>query len=274
MLFGAHESTSGGFYNAIIKGKEDGCDCVQIFTKSPRSWKANPISDKEAFNFEKHSKELNIKNNVSHASYLLNLANSDEKKRKFAIISLTIEVKRANQLGLFGVVFHPGSNIDKEEGIKLISDSINQVIDKTKNLNTLIIIENTAGHGNWIGGNFEELKKIFDGVKEKKRVGFCFDTCHAFAAGYDLKNKQKKVFNDFDKIIGIKHLKCFHLNDSLFGLGQHKDRHENIGEGKLGKNAFQELVNNNLFKNTPAFLETPSGDYKQEIELLKSLIKK
>lgn len=273
MLIGAHESISEKINYALDRAKADGCDCVQIFAKNPRMWKSPEIKDKEAYEFKEKAKKLNLGPNASHASYLLNLANPDLKKRKFATINLIDEIKRAEQLGLFAVMFHPGSNPDKEQGLKFVIEGINDAIDKTKEMKALILVENTAGQGNWLGSTLEELKKIFQGVKDKSRFGFCLDTCHLFAAGHDIKNRQKEFFKEFDDLIGLKYIKCFHLNDSMFGLGEKKDRHEHPGKGKIGKKGFEQLMNDKRFKDLPGYLEAPSGNHKENIEYLRNLKK-
>jgi deoxyribonuclease IV len=273
MLFGAHESTAKKIFYSLDLAKSDGCDCLQIFAKNPRMWNSPKISNEDACEFKRKAKEFKIAPNVSHASYLLNLANADLDKRKNAIINLIDELNRAKQLGLMGVMFHPGSNVNKEEGLKYIIKGINEAIKKTPNSKVLLMVENTAGTGNWLGSNLEELKTIIQGVEKKERFGFCVDTCHFFAAGYDLKNDYKKVFKNFDNLIGIKNIKCFHLNDSLHNLGSKKDRHENIGKGFIGKKGFSQLVNDKRFKNIPGYLETPGTDYKKDIKYLRNLIK-
>lgn len=274
MLLGAHESTAKKVYYSLDIAKEDGCDCLQVFTKSPRMWNSPLISDKDAFEFKRKSKEFNIAPNVSHASYLLNLANEDADKRKFAVTNFIDELNRAEQLGLMGVMFHPGSNANKEQGIKFIIEGINEAIEKTPKSKAIIMVENTAGSGKWLGSNFNELKEILKGIKDKSRFGFCIDTCHLFAAGYDLKNNYENVFKEFDKLIGLKYIRCFHLNDSLHELNSKKDRHEHPGKGFIGEKGFMQLVNDPRFKSTPGYLEAPGTDYKGDIKYLRTLIVK
>ncbi len=249
----------------------DGCDCLQIFTKSPRMWNSPKISKESAEDFKKKAKEMGIHPIVSHASYLINLANDDAKKRKAAIMNLVDELMRAEQLGLMGVMFHPGSNASKEKSINFVIEGINEALDKTNGMKSILMVENMAGQGNWIGSNFMELKEIFDGVIDKKRFGFCIDTCHLFAAGYNIRDEYSKVFNDFDKIIGIKNIKCFHLNDSLMECGSKKDRHEHLGKGKIGDKCFKQLINDKRFANILGCVEAPDGIYKKDIAYLRSL---
>ncbi len=273
MLLGAHESIGGNISKSIDLAVKDGCDCLQIFTKNPRMWNSPKISENDAENFKKKSKELRIKPIVSHASYLINIANEEVTKRKAAITNLIDELIRAEQLGLMGVMFHPGSNLSKKKGIEFVIEGINKALDKTKGMKAILMVENMAGQGNWVGSNFKELKEILDGVINKKRFGFCIDTCHLFTAGYNIRDDYQKVFEDFDKIVGLKHIKCFHLNDSAFDCASKKDRHEHPGNGKIGDKGFKQLINDNRFKNIPGCLETPDGVYEKDIAYLRSLKK-
>lgn len=276
MLIGAHESVSGGYYKAFQRGKEDGCECLQIFTRNPRGWKVSPLSDVDIQKWKDSKKEFKTKPNVSHAIYLINIGHADKSKREKSVNNLIIELERAEKLGLFGVVLHPGSNKDKKEGIKLISESINTVFSKTTGFKTKLFLENMAGMGNSIGRTFEELRSIIKMIKSKKRIGVCLDTCHLLAGGYDLVNKQKKVFKDFKKIIGGKYLGCFHLNDSKAELDSRLDRHAPIGEGEIGLKGFKQLINNKKFKDLPGYIEMPAivngeSTYAPSIKKLKGL---
>ncbi|PIU88252.1 deoxyribonuclease IV [archaeon CG06_land_8_20_14_3_00_37_11] len=274
MLLGAHESTSGGYYKALEMGKSDGCDCVQIFTQSPRMWKGRSINENESVQWKIKSEEFNIKPNCSHAIYLLNLAHEDEAQRIKSINNLIKEFERCEKLGLKGVVLHPGSNKDKKKGLILISESVNTIFNKIKGFRAKLFLEITAGHGNNLCSTFEELHKVIKNIYDNKRVGVCFDTCHAYSAGYDLANEYDKVFKNFDKIIGLKRLECFHLNDSKNILNSHIDRHEHIGKGNIGLKFFEKLVNDKRFKNIPGYLETPGeGDYRNNLQILRKLIK-
>jgi deoxyribonuclease-4 len=273
MLLGAHESIGGKLSKAIDLAVNDGCDCLQIFTKSPRMWNSPKISKESAEDFKKKAKEFGIHPIVSHASYLINLANDDAKKRKAAILNLVDELIRAEQLELMGVMFHPGSNASKEKGIKFVIEGINEALDKTKGMKSLLMVENMSGQGNWVGNSFEELKAIFDGVIDKKRFGFCIDTCHLFAYGYNIRDDYNKIFKEFDRIVGLKNIKCFHLNDSLMECASKKDRHEHMGKGKIGGKFFKQLINDKRFKDILGCLETPDGEYKKDIEYLRSLQK-
>lgn len=275
MLIGAHESISGGVYKALERGESDDCDCVQIFTASPRMWQSKEFKKDEVSKWHELVEEHKIEPNVSHCSYLLNTASSDEKQRSKSVNALIEELKRCSDLKLLGAVIHAGSNKDAEERVNNIVKSFNEVIERTKKLDAKIIIENTAGEGNKAGASFEEISEIIKGVKSKDRVGVCVDTCHAFAAGYDLVNDYEKVWKEFKKYIGFNKLVCLHLNDSKSSLDSHKDRHAIMGKGLINKKGFSKLVNDERFKNIPGYLEQPeeSGVYKQSINFLRRLIK-
>ncbi|MBN1923426.1 MAG: deoxyribonuclease IV [Nanoarchaeota archaeon] len=276
MLLGAHESTSGGYYKAFLRGKEDDCDCIQVFTKSPRMWNAKPLKEKEIKKFKDAQSDTKLEPNVSHAMYLLNIANSDAKKLAKAVDYLTVELERAEQLGLMGVVLHPGFSADKNR-ISLVADSINKAFDKTKGFKVMLLLESMAGQGNSVGSTFEELRDIIKLVSNKKRIGVCFDTCHSFSAGYDIVNDYEGVWKSFDKIIGLKKLVCFHLNDSQYGFNSKHDRHEEIGEGKIGSGFFKKLVNDKRFAKTPGYMELrPKSEndpiYARNIKRLRNMV--
>lgn len=214
--------------------------------------------------------------NASHASYLINIAHPNKTSRVKAVKSLINELDCAEKLGLLGVILHPGSNPGKDKCL-MAAESINQAF--LKNSNTILAIETTAGQGSAIGCRFEELKEIIDNVNDKKRLKVCFDTCHVFSSGYDLRDEEayNKTMNEFDRIISFKKLLAFHLNDSMKELGSRIDRHEQIGEGKIGLAGFKLLVNDRRFKDIPGYLETPelaNGEesYAYNIKKLRGLV--
>ncbi|MFH1653888.1 MAG: deoxyribonuclease IV [Pseudomonadota bacterium] len=263
-LLGTHISASGGVSKAPIAGEELGCSAIQIFTKNNMQWFAKDLDPKEVEVYRQNLKETNIKVVFSHAGYLINLAGSEKENYEKSMKSMLQELERSDQLGIPFVVLHPGSHKDKgiEWGIKLIADSINKLFDETKGSNVMIALETMAGQGSSVGGKFEELAEITGLVKDKKRIGYCFDTCHAFSAGYDLRDEKSFVetWQQFDKILGIKNLLAIHLNDSKKPFGDHKDRHEQIGEGELGKFPFWRILHDKRFENIPMVLETPKKD--------------
>ncbi len=276
---GAHVSIAGGVKNAPLNGEKIGCEAIQIFTKNQRQWSAKPYEKKEIEEYFNNLNKVKIKKVVAHTSYLINLASPTEEIFEKSIDALIDDLERCNSLNIPFTIIHPGSHLGEgvEKGIERIIIGIERVFEKVKR--GAIALETVAGQGSNIGFKFEQLKKIMEGVKEKDRIFVCFDTAHAFEAGYDIKTQNgfKKVLDEFDKIIGIEKLCAFHLNDSKTPLGSNVDRHENIGKGFLGLEPFKFLVNNEKFKNHPMILETPGGDemYIEDLKtlnLLKSLI--
>ncbi|MBD3231206.1 deoxyribonuclease IV [Candidatus Dependentiae bacterium] len=279
ILLGAHVSIAGGIYKAITRGEEIGATVIQIFTKSSRSWTAKKLTSNEIQKFKdnwKNSKK--IQQVVAHTSYLINLAAKNHSLEKKSIKSLSLELKRCEELGIPYLVLHPGSLVGQteEEGIKKISQNLDSILKNSKG-KTSIVLETTAGQGTSIGHTFEQLKKIRLACKEKNKVGVCIDTCHIFAAGYDISTKKgyHKVMKKFEKILGKKVLKVIHLNDSKGDLGSKIDRHANIGKGKIPKQTFSLIMNDKRFFTIPKILETPvqqEKDFVNEIKLLKKMI--
>jgi deoxyribonuclease-4 len=275
MLLGVHCSTSGGLENAFTEAEALGIDTFQIFSRNQRQWRAKPVSKEEKVTFysawEKHPE---VKAIFSHASYLINLASPDEELRGKSIAAFTDEVTRCTELGLSYTVLHPGAAMGQTEGTALerIADALNTVIKSTEGSKVKILLENTAGQGTHVGYKFEHLRGIMDLVNSK-RMGTCFDTCHAFAAGYDLRKETEfhKVFEDFDKIVGLDNLCAIHLNDSKGDLGSRLDRHDHIGQGKIGVNCFEMMMKK--FNKIPKVIETDKeGDMdKVNIALLRQL---
>lgn len=253
-------------------------NALMIFTGPPQNSKRTPVESLLINEGWELLKQYNFKKNdvVVHAPYIINLANPDEEKRKFAIDVLTNEVKRTFHIGAAHIVLHPGSavNKDRAQSIKWISQGLNQVIKNTSLLDTIISIETMAGKGNEVGITFEEIKQMIDGVENKKRIGVCIDTCHIFDAGYDIKNQYENVILEFERIIGLDYLKVIHLNDSIHGLYSKKDRHANIGYGKIGFETLVKFCKDERFSNIPIILETPyindKSPYKYEIENLRN----
>ncbi|ORX93880.1 AP endonuclease [Basidiobolus meristosporus CBS 931.73] len=277
---GAHVSAAKGVYNAIYNAHLIGGQAFALFLKSQRKWTSPDYTSKQVETF--HAALQNFAYSPSqilpHGSYLVNLGNPDSEKRKLSYEAFLDDLKRCEQLGLKLYNFHPGSTVGKctnQESIQYIADGINQAHQETKSV--VCVLENMAGSGNVIGSKFEELRSIIDLVRDQSRVGVCLDTCHAFAAGYDLRTEVEynKVIDEFDKIVGLNYLRGLHLNDSKTELGSKKDRHELIGKGHIGLDAFRFIMNDARLEGIPMVLETPfSGDagYAQEIELLYSLV--
>ena len=278
MKLGAHVSIRGGVENAPLYGKAATCDVIQIFSKNQLQWKFSPLTDESVSLFKKRAKELNIEPVSIHASYLLNLASTNEAIRKKSIENLRVELERADMLGISYVVFHPGAHkgVGEAVGLKNISTSLNEVFKISHSKNSILLLETTAGEGTTLCYRFEHFAQIFDALDDTSRVGVCFDTCHVFAAGYDIRSKIafEDVISEFDNIIGLSFLKLFHLNDSKRALGERIDRHEEIGRGKIGECAFHFLVNAKKFENISGILEIP-GDidgYKRNLKVLRGLI--
>ena len=280
-LLGAHMSIAGGVGNALLDGKKVDCDTIQIFTKSSRQWAAKPYTKEEIEQFKINRKETGITTIIAHDSYLLNLGSPDAALRIRSVAAFIDELERCETLGVSNLVAHPGSHVGAGEaaGIKTIAKSLDEVHTACPAYNVKITLEITAGQGSNLGYRFEQIRSIIDATKQSERLRVCFDTEHAFAAGYDIRTKggYERTFTEFDETIGIKLLAAFHLNDSKKEFNSRVDRHENIGKGFIGVEAFRLLMNDKRFWGLPMCLETPKGpDLKEDREaltLLRSLIK-
>ncbi len=281
ILLGAHTSIAGGVDKAVERAASIGCTTLQIFTKNSNQWNSRPLNEQVVQNYKRLLKVTKIYPIVAHDSYLINLCAKDKEILKKSRKAFIDELKRCELLGINYLNFHPGSHMGRgeEDGIKLIAESINIAHSATRGFKVKSMIETTAGQGTSIGYRFEHIRKIIDLVEDKNRLAVCIDTCHIFAAGYDLRTEKayEKTIEEFDAIIGLKYLKAFHLNDSKKGLGERVDRHEHIGLGKIGLNGFRFIMNDKRFINFPKILETPKGEGMKEdimnINRLKSLIK-
>ncbi|MCX5751819.1 MAG: deoxyribonuclease IV [Candidatus Saganbacteria bacterium] len=279
-LLGTHISTSGGVDKSIERGEALGCTAIQIFVKNNNQWFGKPQTEEEINLFLKAQKQSGIFV-FAHAGYLINIASPDPELQDKSLKSLIDELARCEALALPFIALHPGSHLQQgeEEGIKKAVKTLDTAFKETKGFKVKILIETTAGQGTNLGYKFEHLAEILNLSKYPKRLGVCFDTCHAFAAGYDIKTKEgyESTWKDFDRIIGIKNLMAFHLNDSKGELGSHKDRHEHIGKGTLGKEVFTMLLNDPRFKDLPMVLETPKDKEmlwdKMNLATLNNLIK-
>jgi deoxyribonuclease IV len=281
-LLGAHVSIAGGVSESIGRGKTIGCDCIQIFTKSSRQWKSKPYTEEEIAAFRRNLRESEIGCVVAHDSYLVNLGAPDEALRKKSVAGFIDEFERCEALGVPWLVAHPGSHVGsgEEVGIRTIAKSIDEAHKACAGFAVKVALEITAGQGSNLGYSFQQMGAIFDAVKENDRLRLCFDTEHAFAAGYDISNEEgyQRTFSELDEHIGIERIVAFHLNDSLKPFNSHVDRHEHIGKGHLGLDPFRRLVNDPRFAGIPMCLETESGpemkdlaaDLKQLHDLLKT----
>ena len=257
---GAHMSIAGGLPLAIDRAVATGCEAIQVFTKSSSQWRSRPLSADEVGRFRQKVDDTGIGPNIAHASYLINLASPDPELWRRSKSALTVELERADALGLAGVVLHPGAYTTSTEtdGLERIAEGIAQVFEEHPPGSALLLLEHTAGQGTVLGHRFEHLGTIIDRLSGSTRLGVCLDTCHLVAAGYDLLSAEghESVFASFERIVGLNRLRAFHLNDSKHPLGSRRDRHEHIGRGYLGIEPFERLLQDDRFAEIPMVLET------------------
>ncbi len=284
MRLGAHVSVAGGLQNAIPWALEIEADTFQMFSKNQRQWIAKPLTDEDIEAFKTPLSQTNLGPLMIHDSYLINMGSPDEEKGKRAQIAFLEEYKRCEALGVAYLNFHPGSHThpkkdmrdDKQtrnEALERIAQHMNKTLEKTKGYESKLVIENAAGQGTNVGIKFEEIKYIINNINDKKRVGVCIDTQHAWASGYDWRNDFDQIWDDFESTVGMEHLVALHLNDSKSDLGSRVDRHENIGMGKLGKKTFKSFMQEKRLEHLAGYLETPGGPemWKPEIAILRKL---
>jgi len=261
---GAHMSIGGGLPRAVDRAEAARCQSLQIFTKSAGQWRARPLPDEEVRHFKRRVAETGIYPVIAHNSYLINLAAAAAPLREQSIASLAEEIDRAEALGLYGLVMHPGSYTTgtEQDGLRLITEALRRLLAERPEGKVKILLEHTAGQGTNLGHRFEHLAEIIDGLGATSRVGVCLDTCHLLTAGYDICSPEayETTFRQFDRIVGMKRLKAFHLNDSKKPCGSRVDRHEHIGKGCIGLEPFRRLLNDRRFRELPMLLETPKLD--------------
>ncbi len=282
ILLGAHMSNAGGVHNAVERGISIGCTTMQIFVKNNVQWNAKPLADEDVSSYKKLLSQSNISPVVVHDTYLINLCAKDKTILQKSRNALKDELDRSELLGVEYLNFHPGAHMGQgeEDGIKLIGESLNIIHGETQGYKVKSVIEATAGQGTTLGYRFEQLRAMIDLVEDKSRVAVCIDTCHIFAAGYDIATEKgyEKTFKEFDDVVGSENLVAFHVNDSKRELGSRVDRHTHIGQGHIGLEGFRLLMNDPRFLNIPKILETPKGpEMKEDVEnmkVLRSLIKK
>ncbi len=276
---GAHVSASGGVENAPVNAHEIGAKAFALFTKNQRQWFTNPLTDDNIRLFKENCKKFGYEPGyiLPHDSYLINLGNAEKEMLDKSRKSFLDEMTRCELLGLTLLNFHPGAHmklVSEDDCLKLIAESINITLQKTKGVTA--VIENTAGQGSAMGHRFEHLRRIIDLVEDKSRVGVCLDTCHTLAAGYDIKteNGYEQSFREFESIVGFRYLRALHLNDSKKDVGSRVDRHESLGKGAMGKEIFRWIMNDSRFDNMPIILETPDETiWADEIKWLYGLVK-
>ena len=280
-ILGAHMSIAGGVDLAVGRGAQVGCDAIQMFTKSSNQWRAKPLSADEVARFASARREKGISRVVAHDCYLINMASPDDALYARSMDSFGEELDRCEILGIPYLVAHPGSHVGSGEqaGISRIVSALDKLLAQRPAHKVQVLLETTAGQGHSVGHRFEHLREILERMKQGDRAGVCIDTCHVFAAGYDLRTEKgyHQVMEEFDRVVGLGRVRAFHLNDCKKDLGCRVDRHEHIGKGYLGVDAFRWLMNDPRFEDVPMLLETPKGDDCAEdrvnLALLRSLEK-
>jgi len=262
--FGAHMSVAGGLPRAVERAVLHGCDALQIFAKNASQWRGRPLPAAEIADFRRRVRRARIRPVVSHGSYLINLATRIPALRSQSIDAMRDELDRAEALGLLGVVLHPGcyTSGSEAEGLRLIAEALSQLLGEWPRGRTMVLLEHTAGQGTSLGATFEQLATIIEHLGGHRRIGVCLDTCHLLASGYDIVSAEgyARTFTHFERTVGLKRLRLFHVNDSKRPLGSRVDRHTHIGEGCIGLEAFRRLVNDRRFAGLPMLLETPKED--------------
>ena len=282
ILLGAHMSIAGGVHTAVERGISIGCTTMQMFVKNNNQWRGKELTDEDISTYKKLRQESSIGPVVVHDAYLINLCATDKEILRKSRAALKDELDRCERLGVEYLNFHPGSHIGagEKEGIKRIGESLNIVHDQTRGYGVRSVLETTAGQGTAIGYRFDQLREIIDLVDNAERMAVCVDTCHVFAAGYDIATERgyEKTFEDFDAVIGLGRLAAFHINDSKREFGSRVDRHEHIGKGAIGKTGFRLLMNDDRFRTVPKILETPKGPEMKEdvmnMKVLRSMVRK
>ncbi|MDJ0272590.1 MAG: deoxyribonuclease IV [Candidatus Caldarchaeum sp.] len=277
MLLGAHVSISGAIHLAVDRASQLGCTTFQIFTRNPRGWTYTKLKQSEVEEFVRKFREAGYTVAMAHMPYLPNIASPKKLIYEKSVKSLVAELERCGLLGIDLLVVHIGSHLGEgiEKGIENVAKAVNTALDKVEN-NVKILLENMAGQRNSCGSRFEDIAQILSKIKNKSRVGVCLDTCHLYAAGYDIKNHAavEATLSKFDEIVGLEKLYAVHLNDSKGGLGSGLDRHEHIGKGYIGDEGFKAFINHPSIRDKPMVIETPedeAGDYSTDLRKLRSL---
>ncbi len=279
-VLGGHVSVTGGVQNAPQHARDVTCDCMQIFSKNQMQWSSKPLAPEDVSLYKENMAAHGIRETVIHDSYLINLGTPDAALMKKSREAFLEEVVRAETLGVRNLIFHPGAHMGAGEqaGLRRIADSLNWARKEAGSGAVCFVLENTAGQGTLLGHSFEQLAKIIDMLDDQKDAGVCFDTCHAYAAGYDVKSRKgyEATFALFDDVLGADTMRAMHINDSKGKQGSHLDRHAQIGEGFLGLECFAHFMNDERWDGIPMVLETPEGEkrYKKELKALRSLVKR
>lgn len=275
LRIGCHLSSSKGFLNMVKEAVKIDANTFQFFTRNPRGGKAKPLDLTDIENYLAYAKEHGIDKILAHAPYTLNACAKDEGLREFAFETMQDDLRRLNHIPGAMYNFHPGSHVSQgaEEGIRLISEHLNRLFEEE--FSTTVLLETMAGKGSEVGRSFEEIRSIIDKVEHSEKLGVCLDTCHVFDGGYDIVNHLDDVLKEFDAVIGLGRLKAVHLNDSMNVLSSHKDRHAKIGEGNIGVDAMERIINHEALRELPFYLETPNelDGYMKEIAVLRGVYK-
>lgn len=280
-FLGAHISIADGLDKAFNRATQATANCMQIFTKSNRQWQTKPLAQEEIHAFKQAWKDSEITAIVAHAAYLINLGSSNLDTEKKSIDALAHELQRCEQLGIPYLVVHPGTAhfADEEQSLQFTAKNIDRALEQSQTKQVMLLLENMAGQGKTIGSTFRQLGQIIHYSKEKKHLGICFDTCHAFAAGYQFDTPQgyKNMWHEFDQEIGLNKLKIFHINDSKNTAGSHVDRHEHIGKGSIPLAAFSLILDDKKFQTIPKIIETPKSESdlladQKNLNTLRSLV--
>jgi deoxyribonuclease-4 len=281
MLLGVHVSIAGHIWESIDRAEALGCNVMQIFSRDPRQWRKTKLSSEDIREFRLRREKSKIQKIFIHIPYLINLASPYNVLYQGSLRAYIQDMKEAQALGADYIVTHMGSHKEsgEKQGLKRITVALNRILDKTRDSDVGILLENTSGSGSWLGYKFEHQRQIIDGLENKKRMGVCFDTCHAYTAGFDLSSPQgyQETMESLDRVVGLKRLKLVHLNDSRDELGSHADRHEHIGKGSLGLEAFRRIVNDPRLSEAAFILETPKDSDtadKRNLKTVKKLMKK
>lgn len=276
LLIGAHTSAQGGAYHALLEGQAIGATTIQLFTRNQRQWAAKPLTEEEIALFKETLTATHLKKIMSHASYLINLGSADSEMLKKSRAAFKEELRRCQQLGISFLNFHPGAagSASVEEYLERVNESLLHLEELATEGQTRLLLETTAGQGSSVGHCFEHLAFVIDRVHKKIPIGICIDTCHIFAAGYDIRTRAdwEKTLELFDTIVGLKYLYAFHVNDSMKPLGSKRDRHASLGKGEIGMECFKVMMQHPQLLEIPKYLETPNPDiWEEEIATLRNL---
>jgi deoxyribonuclease-4 len=268
MLLGVHVSIAGHIYESIDRAQALGCNTMQIFSRDPQQWRKSKLKPEDIEEFRERRQRYKISPVFIHVPYLINLASPYNILYKSSIKAYIEDIREAEALGAEYIVTHMGSHKEsgEEKGLARITAAINRILERTAGLKVAILLENTSGAGSWLGYKFQHQRSVIEGIEDKSRVGICFDTCHAYTAGYDLSSAQgyKNTIEALDRIVGLERLKLIHINDTKEKLASHRDRHEHIGKGHIGLKGFRQLVNDPRLKDAAFILETPKDNEKAD----------